>query len=193
MILSLASALVIVISVVLARVPEVGRVTEVVLVAIKVIEKFPEVTRAAEALLGIVKVPAVAVTVRPLRVLLVNASDPAKVARVPVVGKVTLVDPVVVKVRALFPEVVKLLAVVILPPIFRVRETLITSNVKVLPAVKAVEEVAAKVKSKAAEVSLNPNPVIPARVPEVTFPKAAVKSESWATLILFEKIEASAI
>ncbi len=35
-----------------------------------------------------------------VRVLLVNVSMPARVAKVPVVGKVTLVDPVVVSVRA---------------------------------------------------------------------------------------------
>ena len=42
-----------------------------------------------------------------VKVLLVNVSDPARVASVPVEGRVMLVDPVVVRVTALAPDVVK--------------------------------------------------------------------------------------
>ena len=50
------------------------------------------------------------------RVLLERVSLPARVARVPLVGRVTLVAAVVVKVKALAPEVVKDEAVEMLPP-----------------------------------------------------------------------------
>ena len=56
-------------------------------------------------------------------VLFVNVSVPAKVAMVPVVGKVILVSPTLVKVVLKVPAVANVLAVVILPP-----------NVIVLPA-----------------------------------------------------------
>ena len=49
-------------------------------------------------------------------VLFVSVSAPANVARVPEVGRVTEVVPVVVKVSAKFPAVVRLLAVEIFPP-----------------------------------------------------------------------------
>ena len=49
---------------------------------------------------AIVKTPVPAVKVLPLYVLFVNASEPARVARVPVVGKVTLVGAVSVRVKA---------------------------------------------------------------------------------------------
>lgn len=79
--------------------------------AVKVLETIASVTELA----GRVKPPAV--RVRPLlavsnpevvMVLLVSVSVPALVARVPEVGKVTLVVPVVVRVKALAPAVVKL-------------------------------------------------------------------------------------
>ena len=44
----------------------------------------------------------------PLTVLFVNASDPARVASVPVVGRVTFVAPVEVSVTALAPDRAKL-------------------------------------------------------------------------------------
>ena len=49
-------------------------------------------------------------------VLEVNVSVPPKVASVPVVGKVTVVGAVLTNVVLKLPEVVKSLAVVILPP-----------------------------------------------------------------------------
>jgi Tfp pilus assembly protein PilZ len=49
-------------------------------------------------------------------VLLVNVSVPANVAKVPVVGKVIFVTPVLVNVVLKLPAVVKSLAVKILPP-----------------------------------------------------------------------------
>ena len=49
-------------------------------------------------------------------VLFVNVSVPANVARVPVVGKVIFVAPVLVNVVLKLPAVVKSLAVKILPP-----------------------------------------------------------------------------
>ena len=72
-------------------------------------------------------------------VLLVKVSNPARVARVPVVGRVTFVVPVVVKVKELAPEVMKSAAVVRLPanemvlsasPVVRVR---VLSAAKLLP------------------------------------------------------------
>ena len=47
------------------------------------------------------------VLLEPDMVLLVRISDPARVAKVPVVGKVRLVLPVVVNPRENAPEVVK--------------------------------------------------------------------------------------
>jgi hypothetical protein len=55
------------------------------------------------------------VIVGPVNVLLVNVSVPARVANVPVVGKVTLVAPVVVNVSAFAPAVVNAAAVVKVP------------------------------------------------------------------------------
>ena len=49
-------------------------------------------------------------------VLLVKVSAPVNVAIVPVVGKVTLVKPVLVKVVLKLPAVVKSFAVIIFPP-----------------------------------------------------------------------------
>jgi len=66
------------------------------------------------------------VSVGEVSVLLVNVSLPAKVAKVPVVGRVTLVDAVVVRVNALAPAVVKDEAVLILPPKVIVLEPLLT-------------------------------------------------------------------
>ena len=49
-------------------------------------------------------------------VLLVKVSAPAKVASVPVVGKVTFVAPVLFKVVLKLPVVLNAFAVLILPP-----------------------------------------------------------------------------
>ena len=49
-------------------------------------------------------------------VLFVKVSAPVKVARVPVVGKVIFVEPILVKVVLKLPAVVKVFAVTILPP-----------------------------------------------------------------------------
>ena len=59
-------------------------------------------------------------------VLLVNVSVPAKVAIVPVVGKVILVGAVLTKVVLKLPEVVKSLAVKTLPPKVIVLDPLLT-------------------------------------------------------------------
>jgi len=63
-----------------------------------------------------VNVPVPGVMVFPLIVLFVNPSLPDSVARVPVTGNVTLVAPVVVRVRSFSPEVVNDPPVTILPP-----------------------------------------------------------------------------
>ena len=68
---------------------------------------------AASAGVGAVGVP---VKVGDTIVFEVNVSVPAKVAIVPVVGKVIFVSPVLVKVVLKLPAVVNALAVVILPP-----------------------------------------------------------------------------
>jgi len=49
-------------------------------------------------------------------VLFVKVSAPVKVASVPVVGKVTFVSPILVKVVLKFPAVIKSAVVEILPP-----------------------------------------------------------------------------
>jgi hypothetical protein len=61
-----------------------------------------------------------------VKVLLVNVSVPANVARTPVIGSVTEVAAVVVKVNAKLPEVVKLFAVEMLPASVMVRPVLLT-------------------------------------------------------------------
>jgi len=65
-------------------------------VAVNANKLFPLVSKIEVPILG------------EVRVLLVKVSVPARVARVPVVGKVTLVAPVVVKVKELAPDVIKL-------------------------------------------------------------------------------------
>ncbi len=86
-----------------------------------------------------------AVIVSPLYVLLVSASLPAKVASVPVVGRVTFVDAVVVSVSAFAPEVVNDEAVLMLPPRVIVFDPLLTpvpprvpESVPVQPSVRDV-------------------------------------------------------
>jgi hypothetical protein len=101
----------------------------------------------------------IAVWVPPLivgdvKVLADNVSVPASVARVPVVGSVTLVEPVVVRVTGFAPEVEKLPLRFRFPLRTILLEAFATSIVTERPAVKAKEEVAAKVTSNAAEVSL---------------------------------------
>ena len=98
-------------------------------------------------------------------VLFDNASVPANVANVPVVGRVTLVTAVVVNVNELAPEVIKSAANVKLPPNLTVLAAFTISSVNVLPAVNVVEDVAANVTSNAALVSRIANPVKPAAVP----------------------------
>jgi hypothetical protein len=71
-------------------------------------------------------VPVVEVMVRPLIVLLVKASDPASVAKVPEVGSVTLVAPVLVKVIEFAPDVAKV------EPFARVRVPVVDEIVKPL-------------------------------------------------------------
>ena len=79
-----------------ARVPVVGRVTLVAAVEVSVVANAPAVIKLPPE--TTVRVPVVLVIVKPLTVLLVNASEPARVARVPVVGSVTEVFAVAVKV-----------------------------------------------------------------------------------------------
>jgi len=62
----------------------------------------------------------------PEMVLLVKVSAPARVASVPVVGRVTLVLAVAVRVSANAPEVVNEPAVLMFPPSVMVREPLLT-------------------------------------------------------------------
>lgn len=84
---------------------------------------------------------------------------------VPEVGNVTLVAPVVVNVKEFAPEVIKSAARVKLPLNLSVLAALTRSNVNVLPAVSAVDDVVAIVTSNAAEVSLIPKLVIAVCVP----------------------------
>ena len=81
------------------------------------------------------------------------------VASVPVVGNVTLVAAVVVRVRELAPDVTKLAAISIFPASLIDLAALIISIVNERPAVRATDEVAAIVTSKAAEVSRIPREV----------------------------------
>jgi hypothetical protein len=75
---------------------------------------------------------------------------------VPEIGSVTLVAPVVVKVRELAPTVVKLAAILRSPLSFTVLAALTTSNVNARPAVSAIEDVAPTETSNAALVSRRP-------------------------------------
>jgi hypothetical protein len=102
-----------------------------------------------------------------LSVLFDNVSVPARVAKVPVVGRVTLVAPVVVSVRELagvvvkaapvekFPPLEKVPVVVKVPPIVTfplrliVRFASLTVRVRVLPAARF--SVLARVKSNVPE------------------------------------------
>ena len=68
-------------------------------------------------------------------VLYVKVSVPAKVASVPVVGKVTFVSPKLVKVVLNVPTVVNALAVVILPPNVIVLPVLATPVPPYCPAI----------------------------------------------------------
>ena len=81
-----------------ASVPVVGKVTLVAAVEFNVVAKAPACVKlpAVDKVVPFanVNVPVVVVIFIPLMVLLVNASVPAKVAKVPVVGNVTLVAPV---------------------------------------------------------------------------------------------------
>ncbi len=59
------------------------------------------------------------VSCRPLKLLFVNASAPDNVAKVPLIGRETLVVPIVFKVKAFDPLVVKLPPkVMVLPVLF---------------------------------------------------------------------------
>ena len=72
-------------------------------------------------------------------VLDVNVSVPDKVDSVPVVGNVTFVSPVLVKVVLKLPAVVNALAVVILPPKVIVFPVLATPVPPYCPAIAAVK------------------------------------------------------
>jgi len=118
-----------------AKVPVVGKVTLVAAVETNVVEKAPDCVKLPAVdkvvklpnvnvalLVGCVNVilltlvavatPSVGVVkVGAVNVLFVNVSDPAKVANVPAVGKVTLVAAVEISVVAKAPDCVKLPAV----------------------------------------------------------------------------------
>ena len=70
-------------------------------------------------LVGSVNVPVLLMLeiIGVVRVLLVKVSEPAKVARVPVVGKVTFVAPVSVRVYAKLPEPVTVIAALLDTPV----------------------------------------------------------------------------
>ena len=86
------------------------------------------------------------VSVAETSVLFVKVSVPANVASVPVVGNVTFVEPVLVKVVVKLPAVIKSAVVEILPPKLIVLVPLLTP---VPPNVPAIAEVNATVPSKA--------------------------------------------
>ena len=98
-----------------ASVPVVGKVTLVAAVVVNVVAKAPAWVKlpAVDKVVPFanVNVPVVVVIFIPLMVLLVNASLPANVASVPVVGNVTLVAAVEFIVVAKAPAWVKLPAV----------------------------------------------------------------------------------
>lgn len=170
-----------------------GRVALVIPVAVIVVANAPACVTVAA---GIVSVPVVVVTVKPLIVLFVKDCDVARSTRVTVpAGIVAFVVFVVVNVNANAPAVVNEEAVVrfppksILPLSFTVLAALIKSKVNDLPAVSAVEDVAAIVTSKAADVSLIPNDVSPVCVPpaiagdvaRTTLPDPVLPIQSGAT------------
>ena len=114
----------------------------------------------------------------PLMVLLVKASAPARVARVPVVGKVTLVAPVVVRVRLL--PVVKARVSPPPNPIESVLNVVLSFTVRVLaprvsvpvPVVIALPLIEVKVPAPALEIRVVPPsckaPVATFRLPAET-------------------------
>ena len=125
------------------------------------------VTPSVPSPLDVVTIPLV---VKLPSFLLVKLSEPARVARVPVVGSVSDVDAVVVNERAKLPAVVKLLARSILPANLIVLLALITSNVSVLSAVSAVEELDATNKSNAVVVVSRTSKVVKRPVDAVVAP-----------------------
>ena len=103
---------------------------------------------------------------------MVKVSVPAKVAKVPVVGKVTFVDAVLVSVVAKLPDVVKSFPVEILPPrviVFPVFATPVPpfapGNVPVTPV-------------------LNGNPVTFVNTPEEGVPNAGVVNVGLVNVLL---------
>src|ERR1700731_5372984 len=137
-------------------------VSAVPLVAVIVTSNAAEVSRRPNEVTPVCVPPLI---VGDVIVLLVNVSVPASVASVPLVGSVTLVEPVVVRVSELAPLVMKAAASVKLPPSFTVRAALTMSIVSVRPAVKVVLDVAAIVTSNAADVSRMARPVKPVSLP----------------------------
>jgi hypothetical protein len=88
-----------------ANVPVVGNVIFVAAVLVNVEAKAPDITNAA--LVGIVNVPVVVDIVKPLIVLFVNVSVPAKVANVPAtVGIVIATAVVLFPTNDILPSVV---------------------------------------------------------------------------------------
>lgn len=111
---------------VVATVPIVGKVRVVGPVEVKVIEFAPAVASVDPA--ARVNVPVPAVIVFPLIVLFVNGSKPARVDKVPVVGKVILVAPVAVNAM-LAPDNVSVLVLAIPVPPFNGAITLVPTSV----------------------------------------------------------------
>lgn len=121
----------------MARLPEVGvpriGVTSVGLVErtllpepVEVVTPVPPLATGKVPVTAVVRLTLVMVLLEPLMVLLVKASDPAKVANVPVVGNVIEVVAVVVSVVANAPEVVNAPPVDMFPPSVIVRPVFAT-------------------------------------------------------------------
>jgi hypothetical protein len=102
---------------------------------------------------------AAAVNVTPFTVLLVNASEPARVARVPVVGRVKAVVAVAVSVVANGPEVVRFPAR-LSEPVPKVRDEPEPAVVSRVPVVGSVTDVFPEV-TNATVCVLEPIVVLP--------------------------------
>jgi len=121
------------------------------------------------AAVGAVGVP---VNAGLVKLLLVKVSVPPSVAKVPVVGKVTFVAPVLVNVVAKLPDVVKSFPVEILPP-----------NVIVLPVLSTPVPPFAPGNVPVTPV-LNGNPVAFVNTPDVGVPNAGVVNVGLVKLLL---------
>ena len=125
-----------------------------------------------------------AVMVGLVKVLFVKVSVPAKVAKVPVVGKVTVVAAVVVNVVAKAPEVVKSPPnVMVLFPLSMPVPPLAPVKIPATPDVKTVDGIAAQLATPlASEVNTLLAPGVPPAILRVPFTTALPPTFKFSTI-----------